>query len=87
MARFKLFISSSAEKKLKKIPKKDVSKIVAMIQSLTVNPYPSGCRKLAGEENIYRVRQGQYRVIYEIKNRELIVLILKIGHRKDIYQK
>ena len=87
MAKFKLFISSSAEKKLKKIPKKDISKIVILIQSLTINPYPVGCRKLSGEETIYRVRQGQYRVIYEVKNHELVILILKIGHRKDIYKK
>lgn len=87
MAKFKLLISSSAEKRLKKIPKKDVSKIVAIIQSLTINPFPDGCRKLSGEEKIYRVRQGQYRIIYEVKNNELLILILKLGHRKDIYRK
>lgn len=87
MARFSLLISSSAEKKLKKIPKKDVLKLIEAIQSLTITPYPAGCRKLSGEENIYRIRQGQYRIIYEIKNQRLLILILKLGHRKDIYRK
>ncbi len=87
MAKFKLSISLSAEKRLKKIPKKDVAKIVAVIQALSVNPFPEGCRKLSGEENVYRVRQGLYRVIYEVKKNELIILVLKIGHRKDVYRR
>lgn len=86
MAKFKLLISSTAEKRLKKIPKKDVVKIVELIQALASNPFPSGCRKLAGEEATYRVRQGLYRVIYEVKNKELTILVLKLGHRKDIYK-
>ena len=86
MAKYKLLISSSAEKKLKKIPKKETIKIVALIQSLTINPFPAGCRKLSGEESTYRVRQGQYRVLYEVEGQKLTILILKLGHRKDIYK-
>jgi mRNA interferase RelE/StbE len=86
MASYKVLISSSAEKRLKKIPKKDLSRVVNSIQALALDPYPSGCRKLSGEEHVYRIRQGQYRIIYEVKNKELIIHVLKLGHRKDIYR-
>lgn len=87
MANYKIEISLSAEKALKKIPKKDIVKIVSLIQTLAISPYPSGCRKLSGEEYVYRVRQGTYRIIYEVQDKKLVILVLKIGHRKDIYKK
>lgn len=86
MANYRIEISSSAEKSLKKIPKKDINKIIESIQVLAINPYPDGCRKLAGEENTFRIRQGHYRIIYEVEGKKLLILILKIGHRKDIYR-
>ena len=86
MAKYKIKVSSTAEKRLKKIPKKDMPRLVAAIQSLSYDPYPEGCRKLMGEKATYRIRQGHYRIIYEVKNKELIILILKLGHRKDIYK-
>lgn len=86
MANYKIEVSSTAEKALKKIPKKDLVKIVESIQILSINPFPDGCRKLAGEENTYRIRQGHYRIIYEVEGKKLFILILKIGHRKDIYR-
>lgn len=87
MANYKIEITASAEKSLKKIPKKDLSKIITAIQILSISPFPEGCRKLKGEEDVYRVRQGNYRIIYEIFDQKLIILVLKIGHRKDIYKK
>ncbi len=86
MANYKIQISSTAEKSLKKLPKKTLSKIVALIQSLAVNPFPANYRKLRGEEHTYRVRIGTYRIIYEVRNRELRILVLKVGHRKHIYR-
>jgi mRNA interferase RelE/StbE len=86
MANYRIEISSTAEKALKKIPKKDLIKIIESIQILAINPFPEGCRKLAGEEGTYRIRQGTYRIIYEVEGKKLKVLILKIGHRKDIYR-
>jgi mRNA interferase RelE/StbE len=86
MAKYRIEISSTAEKALKKIPKKDLIKIIESIQILAINPFPEGCRKLAGEECTYRIRQGAYRIIYEVEGKNLKVLILKIGHRKDIYR-
>lgn len=86
MANYKIEISTSAEKALKKIPNKDITKIVDAIQILAINPYPDICRKLSGEENTFRIRQGNYRIIYEVLGKKLLILILKIGHRKDIYR-
>jgi mRNA interferase RelE/StbE len=86
VANYSIRLTATAEKALKSIPKKDVLKIVQVIQALAANPYPTGCRKLAGEETTYRVRQGNYRVIYEIDGNILVIFVLKIGHRKDIYR-
>ncbi len=87
MANFKVIVSSSVEKILDKLPKKDLAKIVQLIRTLEIQPRPVGCRKLTGEENTYRVRQGNYRLIYEIRDNVLMILVLKIGHRKDVYRK
>lgn len=86
MAKYKIVISSSAEKILKKIPKKDLSKVISTIEALALDPNPHGSRKLAGEQAAFRVRQGNYRIIYEVQGQKLIILILKIGHRKDVYR-
>ena len=87
MANYDILISKSVLKSLKALPTSDVKKIVAAIQSLALDPFPGGCRKLSGERSTYRVRQGNYRVIYEIDGRKLRILILKVGHRKDVYKK
>ena len=86
MAKYKIEISSTAEKSLKKIPKKDISKIVEAIQLLAISPFPSGSRKLQGEEGVFRIRQGNYRIIYEVVDKKLVILVLKIGHRKEVYK-
>ena len=87
MAKFKIEISSSAEKALKKFPKIDLIKVVKVIQKLGIDPKPPGSRKLSGETNGFRVRQGNDRIIYEVEGNKLFILVLKIGHRKDIYKK
>jgi len=86
MAKYKVVISSSAEKNLKKIPKKDVGHIVVAMQRLAAHPFPVGARKLSGYEKVFRIRIGKYRVIYEVEGQKLFILVLKIGHRKDIYR-
>ena len=87
MVKYNLSISSSAEKSLEKLPKKEIVKIIELIQTLAIQPFPNGCRKLSGEQNVFRVREGNYRVIYEVFESKLIILVLKIGHRNDIYKK
>ena len=86
MAKFNVLISQSAEKTLKKLPKNDATRVVAAIEKLAIDPRPQACRKLSGEVNTYRVRVGLYRIIYEIEDQLLRILILKVGHRKDVYR-
>lgn len=84
MAKYKIKIKASAVKELNKIPRQYLKQITAKISSLSTNPRPIGCKKLSGEEK-YRIRQGNYRIIYSIADRLLLVHVIKIGHRKDIY--
>jgi mRNA interferase RelE/StbE len=57
-----------------------------VIQGLAVNPRPPGCRKLSGQDDVFRVRVGRYRVLYAIENRRLVIIVLKVGDRKDVYR-
>ena len=72
-------------KDLRSIPHKDVVKILKRIELLAIDPRPAGSEKLSAQSK-YRIRQGVYRIIYEIKDSELVVLIVKAGHRKNIYE-
>jgi mRNA interferase RelE/StbE len=85
MALYKIFVMPSVKKDIRKIPKIDQQKILKRIESLTVKPRPQGYKKLLGQ-NRYRVQQGDYRIIYEILDNELIVWIVKVGNRKDVYR-
>lgn len=85
MAEFKIFFKESVWKDFKKIPKKDLEKILNKIEGLSNEPRPSGCEKLTGKDR-YRIRQGRYRIVYSIQDNELTVWILKVGHRKDVYR-
>ena len=80
MARYKLLFKKSVAKDLRSLPKSDVRKILARIRALFAGPRAVGCKKLSGQE-FYRVRQGVYRIIYEIIEDKLIVHIIKIAHR------
>lgn len=85
MEKYRIKIKASAIKELEKIPKKDLQRIVKKIQSLSINPRPSGCEKLSGQER-YRLRQGNYRILYSVQDDILLVIVVKIGHRKEIYK-
>ncbi len=85
MANYKIRISSSAERQLKKLPSNVQIKISRAILGLASNPYPAGCKKLAGYQDIWRIRIGEYRVLYSIDRNIVTVIVLKIGHRKEIY--
>lgn len=86
MASFKVSIKRSVAKDLRHIPKKEVARLLKRIESLAMEPRPPGVEKLSGQEK-YRIRQGIYRIIYEIKDEELIVVIVKVGHRGDVYKR
>jgi mRNA interferase RelE/StbE len=86
MARYKITIKRSAAKELNDIPKKDLGRITKRIQALADNPRPPGSEKLSAQE-CHRIRQGDYRVVYSIDDRNFIVDIFKIGHRREIYKR
>lgn len=81
---YKLFIERSVYKQLKKVPEKNYQKIMLAIGELANDPRPVGCKKLKGRPG-YRIRQGNYRVIYEIIDKVLTVNVIELGDRKDIY--
>lgn len=87
MESYKLQIKASASKELESVgTKKDRQRLVNRITSLARDPRPVGSEKLGAEENKYRVRQGSYRIIYSVDDRRRLVIITKIGHRKEIYR-
>ena len=85
MGKYKIYIKPTAVKELQKIPKRDVKMIIEKIRGLSSNPRPPGCEKLSADEK-YRIRQGRYRIVYSIEDDRLVVLVVKIGHRKDVYR-
>ena len=87
MARYRIVIKPSASKEIGAVgQKKDRRRIVSRIQSLDENPRPFGCEKLSGPLDRYRVREGNYRIVYSIDDEKLLVDVVKVGHRKDVYR-
>lgn len=84
MPLYKIEISQTAIRQLNKLPTAVADDLLIVIQSLSKNPRPAGCKKLKGR-NGYRVRKGNYRIIYDIYDKILVVDVIAIGHRKDIY--
>jgi mRNA interferase RelE/StbE len=85
MGKYKIQIKRSAVKEIQRLPAKDLKKILKIIEGLSENPRPFGCRKLSGAEK-YRIRSGRYRILYLIKDAVLIVYIVRVALRKDAYR-
>ncbi len=85
MAKYKILLKASAAKELEALPKPDRLRIIERIKALADHPRPVGCEKLTGEEK-YRVRQGVYRILYEIHDDIITVVVVKIGHRREVYR-
>ena len=86
MAKYKILIKAAAAKEIAGIPtRKDRRKVVEKIRKLGDDPRPRGCEKLSGQDR-YRVRQGNYRIIYSIDDDLLVVHVVKVGDRKDVYR-
>ncbi|MCP4260173.1 MAG: type II toxin-antitoxin system RelE/ParE family toxin [Planctomycetes bacterium] len=85
MAKYRITIKKSAAKELEDIPKKNLQRIIKRIQSLAENPRPHNSKKLSGKEQ-YRIRQGNYRIVDSIEDKDSLIDIFKIGHRRDIYR-
>ena len=86
MARYSLEITRTAEKQLRKLPADARRRVARSMLALGEEPYPTGSRKLTGYDDVFRIRVGVYRIIYSVSGRKLVIVILKIGHRKDIYR-
>ena len=78
---------NSAKKELKRLPKYIIANIISAVEQLPNNQHPSGSKKIVGTEHTYRLRVGDYRVVYSIENNDLIIEVVRVGHRKDIYRK
>ncbi|MDJ0899079.1 MAG: type II toxin-antitoxin system RelE/ParE family toxin [Xenococcus sp. MO_188.B8] len=86
MASYKIEWKQSAKKELKKLDKQIIPRILQAIENLADNPYLSGSKKLIGSDSIYRIRVGDYRIVYNIKSSVLTIEIIKVGHRREIYR-
>ena len=87
MAAYSLFLKASAAKEIESLPTRgDRTRVVARIRALSTNPRPPGSEKLAGEPDRYRVRQGRYRIVYSISDREKRIEIVRVAHRKEAYR-
>lgn len=84
MGNYRVFIRSSVRKDVRDIPPADVERIMARIAALADDPRPPGCEKLSLRER-YRVRQGDYRIVYSIQDADVTVWVVKVGHRRDVY--
>ena len=85
MADYKVLIKPSAVKEVEAVPAKDRERVVRKIRALTEDPRPRGSEKLSGDDK-YRVRQGRYRVVYSVSDDDRTVLVVKVGHRREVYR-
>lgn len=86
MARYELRVKPSVAKDLRGLPKADVRRILARIEALRDQPRALGCERLAGGSELYRARQGVYRIVYTIDDEHVIVEVVRVGHRGEVYR-
>jgi mRNA interferase RelE/StbE len=86
MASYSVELTATAERQLRKLGKPEQARLVTAIRRLAEEPRPRGARKLQGFDDLFRIRVGTYRVIYSVEEERLLVLVLKLGHRKDVYR-
>lgn len=85
MASYRIEWKRSATKDLRRLPSETIAKILAVVDALASNPYPTNVRKLTGFEHTYRIRVGDYRVVYDIHSSVLVIDVIRVRHRKDAY--
>ena len=86
MASYRIEVSATAEKQIRKLRREDQVRVLRAIQLLATDPAPPGSRKVRGYESVFRIRVGTYRILYRVEGRRLLIIILKIGHRRDVYR-
>lgn len=85
--KYEVYINKSVYKDIRSFPKHYIIKIKSSILGLSFNPRPSNSKKLSGSDNTYRLRVGNYRIIYEIEDKIKVVSVVKVGHRKEVYRR
>ena len=83
---YRVEFASRAQRMFRNLPADVQRRLDPAIQALSQDPRPSGCKKLSGEESVWRIRVGDYRIVYQIRDNELLVLVVKVGHRREIYR-
>lgn len=83
---YRIVLTPAARRDLLRLPKDMARRIDAHILALADNPYPSGAKKLEGSEGFFRVRVGDYRIVYRVEGHRLVIVIIRVGHRSDIYR-
>lgn len=86
MSRYRVEIARRAVKAIVKLPRQDQQRVRAAIELLADEPRPPGCTKLTGEDSVYRVRVGDHRILYEVFDARLVVQVVRVGHRRGVYQ-
>jgi mRNA interferase RelE/StbE len=86
MTSYRVEVSATAERQLRKLSRADQVRLIRAMQALSSDPRPPGCRKLSGYDDVFRVRVGRYRILYSIEDRRLVIIVLKVGDRRDVYR-
>lgn len=86
MPTYRVEVSATAERQIRKLGREDQIRVVRVIQQLVADPRPRGCRKLSGHDDVFRVRVGRFRILYSVEDRRLVVIVLKVGDRRDVYR-
>ena len=86
MVSYKVRVKQSAEKELRTISKSDLGRIISRIQALSKDPRPKNVEMLRGQDRYLRLRQGDYRILYEVDDSKKEVLVIKVGHRREVYR-
>ncbi len=86
MSRYSVVVARRAIRSIARLPRKDQQRVRAALDLLADEPRPSGCVALAGEESVYRVRVGDHRILYEVIDASLVIQVIRVGHRRDVYR-
>ena len=86
MASFRISWKSSALKELRSLPREVVARIVGKVEMLAEEPFPPGSKKLVGSQHTYRIREGDYRVVYNVLTQQILIEVIRVGHRRDVYR-
>ena len=86
MASYRVEVSATAERQIRRLARQDQMRVLRAVSALASEPRPRGCRKLRGYEDVFRIRVGALRVLYSVEDELVVVIVLKVGQRKDIYR-